>query len=99
MESLMKEFAYGNITPAERSFRRDSEYGEAYEKAIKLQDKLFKKINEEDKILLEEFIDAQCNLAAIEATDKLIYGLSFGLMITAEAFVNMKNILTNGKDE
>ncbi|MDR0287785.1 MAG: hypothetical protein LBI03_08820 [Clostridiales bacterium] len=99
MKSILKEFANGNITPAERSFKRGSEYDEAFDKVVKIQEQLNSKLGKDEIALLDEFMKAQGRLDCLEYASKFSYGFYLGLLMTAEAFFNSENLLTDGVDE
>jgi len=87
MRSILKEFAYGNITPGEQSYRKDSELGKVCTRVGKIEEELRGKLNAEEAELLEKFTDAYLELNGLTAVQNLLYGYRLGVIMTAEAFV------------
>lgn len=97
MTSILEEFAYGNLSPEVRFFKRDSEYGEALCILSRNEENLRAALGEEEKIIFEKYVDAQGELNRLTAVSNLIYGYKLGLTMTAEAFVGMDDLFKNGK--
>lgn len=98
MKSILEEFAYGNISPEVRFFKRDSEFGKAMEFMSRNEQKLLDRLGVDDRDLFEKYIDAQGEVNRLTAVKNLIYGFKLGLTMTAEAYVGM-NDLIDGKDD
>ena len=92
MKSILQEFAYGNISPEVRFFERNSKYGQAIKLVANLEERLLGKLGTDDKELFEKFVDAECELNQITATDNLVHGYKLGLTMTAEAFVGINDL-------
>lgn len=93
MSSILEEFAYGNISPEVRFFKRNSQYGDAMRALCGNEEKLRARLNEEEKILFEKYVDAQGEVNRLTAAGNLIYGYKLGLIMTAEAFVCMDDLI------
>lgn len=87
MQSILEEFAYGNVSPEVRFFKRNSRYGEAMEALATNEEKLLGKLNGDEKEIFQKFVDAQGEVNELTAVENLIYGYKLGLLMTAEAFV------------
>ncbi|MCL2368141.1 MAG: hypothetical protein FWC72_04020 [Oscillospiraceae bacterium] len=87
MRSILEEFAHGNISPETQSFKKTPAYREAMKFATINEEKLVDRLNEEEKIIFEKFLDAQDEANALEAVGNLIYGYKLGVLMTAEAFI------------
>ena len=87
MRSILEEFAYGNISPEAQYYSRSSEFGQAMALVGRIEEKLLKKLNAEEKELLEKFMDAQGEVNQLTAVKNLLYGYKLGVIMTAEAFV------------
>jgi hypothetical protein len=98
MKSILEEFAYGNISPEARSFKRNSPYGEAMRAVSGNEEKLLARLNEEDKLLFQKYVEAQAEVNQLTAVSNLIYGFKLGLMMTAEAFVTGESLIVGGED-
>ena len=98
MRSILEEFAYGNISPEVRFFKRNSQYGEAMRVLSGNEEKLLARLNEEEKVLFQEYVDAQGEVNQLTAVSNLIYGYKLGLIMTAEAFVTSEELIAGGED-
>lgn len=98
MRSILEEFAYGNISPEVQFFKRNSEYGQAMRAVSGNEEKLLARLNEDEKILFEKYADAQSEVNRLTAVGNLIYGYKLGLIMTAEAFVGMDDLITGGEN-
>ena len=97
MSSILEEFAYGNISLGTRFFKRNSEYEEAIRILSVNEEKLLAKLNEEEKALFQKYIDMQGEVNRLTVISNLTYGYKLGLMMTAEAFVGMDDLIFNGE--
>jgi len=97
MYSILEEFAYGNISPETQSFTKHSRFGQAVAAVASNEEKLFAKLNEEDKVLLEKLIDAQSEVNQLTAVKNLVYGYKLGVLMTAEAFVTGGEFIAGGE--
>ena len=96
MRSILEEFAYGNISPENQSFTKDSELGQAYALVSKLEQKLFETLNSEEKETLEKLMDAQVEANRLTTVKHLLYGYKLGVLMTAEAFVTGGDLIIEG---
>jgi len=93
MPSILEEFFYGNISPEVQFTEKGSAYAEVMQVICHLEEKLLAQLNEEEKELLEKYIDAQLELNSLTAVKGQIYGYKLGLLMTAEAFVTGKTLI------
>jgi hypothetical protein len=93
MRSILEEFAYGNISPETQSFKRNSQLGRAMESLRKNEEQLLALLNDDEKALLEKYIDAQGEINSLTAAKNLVYGYKLGVLITAEAFITSDEIV------
>lgn len=98
MNSILEEFSYGNLSPEVQFFKKDSKYGRAVELVSRIEGKLLDQLGAEDKDLFERYVDAQGEANQLTAVKNLIYGYKLGLMMTAEAFVGMDDLLIGGEE-
>jgi len=87
MPSILEEFFSGNISPEVQFTEKGSKYDELMGVICRMEEKLLARLNEEEKALLQKYIDAQMDLNALTAVRSQIYGYKLGLLMTAEAFV------------
>jgi len=93
MRSILEEFAYGNISPEVRLFKRNSRYAEAMNALATNEGKLLGRLNEEEKEVFQKFVDAQGEVNQLTAVENLIYGFKLGLLMTAEAFITSGDLV------
>ena len=94
MRSILEEFAQGNIYPDNQPLKRDSPLGQATDAVFECEEALLKHLNDEEKVLLDAYTDAQIELHRLTATKSLVYGYKLGLLMTAEAFLTSKDLLS-----
>ena len=97
MRSILEEFAYGNVSPDPRFFRRNSRYGEAMNAVASNEEKLLAILDGDTKTLFEKFVDAQGEVNQLTAVDNLVYGYKLGMVMTAEAFITSGELIA-GED-
>ena len=93
MSSILEEFAYGNLSPEARLFKRGFQYEEVMRVLSGNEEKLLAVLREDERILFEKYKAAQGEWTKLTAVDNLIDGHKLGLMMTAEAFVGMDDLL------
>jgi len=96
MQSILEEFFYGNISPEVQFIKKGSRYEEVMRVICHNEDKLLERLNEEEKEILEKYIDAQMELNSLTAIKSQVYGYKLGLLITAEAFVTGRELVAGG---
>ena len=98
MQSILEEFAYGNVSPEVQFFKKDSKYGRAIELLSRIEDKLVGRLEAKEKDMFEKFVDAQSEVNQLTAVHHLIYGFKLGLIMTAEAFIGMDELYRGGEE-
>jgi len=98
MQSILEEFAYGNISPEAQCFKRNSPYGEAMSAVSSNEEKLLRILDGEEKILFQKYVDAQGEVNQLTAVKNLVYGFKLGLLMTAEAFITGGDLIAGRED-
>jgi hypothetical protein len=98
MQSILEEFAYGNVSPEVQFFKKDTKYGRAIELASHIEQKLLDRLGVDDKDLFEKYVDAQGEVNQLAAVKNLVYGYKLGLIMTAEAFIGMDELYSGGEE-
>jgi len=93
MHSILEEFAYGNISPNTKTFKRNSQYDKTLSAVVALEKSLMQKLNEEEKFIFKQFVDAQGDIIQLTAVKNLVYGYKLGLLMTAEAFITSDDLV------
>ena len=99
MKSILHEFAYGNINPAEHSIPKNQHYKRTLNKLHEYDNTLQSSMDEEAQELFKRYTDALAEIHFIDETDKFIYGFKLGVLITTEVFVGKNSVVLGGKDE
>ena len=87
MRSIIEELYYGNITPAERSFRRTGEYAHILQLVTQNEEKLTETLTEAQKETFEKFKDSTSEISSMTEVTVFTLGFKLGLRLTAEAFI------------
>ena len=87
MESIIEELYYGNITPAERSFRRTGEYAHILQLVTQNEEKLTETLTEAQKETFEKFKNSTSEISSMTEVTAFTLGFKLGLRLTAEAFI------------
>ena len=87
MESIIEELYYGNITPAERSFRRTGEYAHILQLVTRNEEKLAETLTEAQKEPFEKFKDSTSDISSMTEVTAFTLGFKLWLRLTAEAFI------------
>ena len=82
------------MRPGERSFKRDSQYARALNESSDALDRLIAVLSDEQKKLLEEFMDAQREVMVLTDCETFMYGFQTGAKIMMDVLVpgEMKEI-------
>lgn len=78
---------YGNITPNERTFAHDSEYGQAFEQLTEAEDILRRVLDKEDREALDRLTDAQRTMDAIATREYFADGFRLGVKLILDALM------------
>lgn len=91
---ILEELYIGNVRPGERSFKRNSQYARALNESSDALDRLIAVLSDEQKKLLEEFMDAQREVMVLTDCETFMYGFQTGAKIMMDVLVpgEMKEI-------
>jgi len=84
MSDILKQLYYGNISPWEKPFNRDSEYGKVIKTVSATEEKLVALLNETEKELFQQFSNAHGDLSRIAIADSFVDGFCLGMRIGIE---------------
>ena len=87
---ILEDLYIGDIRPNERFFNRNSQYAKALDEVVKVGDTLTESLNEEQKKLFEDFMDAQREATVLTDCETFCYAFKLGAKI-------MLDVLTEGK--
>lgn len=98
MSSILEQLAYGNLSPEAQYFKRDSAYGKAMKCVTSSEQKLLDRLGSEDKKVFQAYADMQGEVNRLTAANNLIYGFKLGLLMTAESFLTMDELIDGGEN-
>ena len=78
---------YGNITPAERSFRRTGEHAHILQLVARNEEKLTETLTDAQKETLEKFKNSTSEVSSMTEVTAFTLGFELGLRLTAETFI------------
>lgn len=97
MNSILEEFAHGNISSEPRFFKRDSHYGRTMQILADSEEKLLPLLDETGKELLKTLSDAQSEISLVSSIDRFIYGYRLGVLMTMEVFAGKEDLIVGGE--
>ena len=87
---ILEDLYLGDIRPNERFFKRNSQYAKALDEVVKVGDALTASLNEDEKKLFEDFMDAQREVTVLTDCETFCYAFRLGAKI-------MLDVLTDGQ--
>ena len=97
MKSILEEFAYGNISPQPRFFKKDSHYGRTMKILSDSEEKLLSVLDGELKDTLKQFSDAQAEISLLSGVDRFVYGYRLGVLMTMEVFSGKDDLIVGSE--
>lgn len=88
MKNFIEELFYGNIDPQTRGYKKDSNIRKVSDNATDIEEKLTKKLNDEEKELFLDFVNAHSEIMGEASLDSFIIGFRFGARFTYDTFVS-----------
>lgn len=82
--SILENLWYGNISPWERPFKKDSAYAELLALVVRHQEDLLGRLNDEEKEIFERFADCTTEMHDLTEREALIKGFMIGTRIVIE---------------
>ena len=73
---ILEDLYLGDVRPNERFFKLNSQYAKALDEIVKVGDALTESLNEEQKKLFEDFIDAQREVTVLTDCETFCYVIS-----------------------
>ena len=81
---IFEELWYGNISPCERDFKKDSTYSELLGYIVRHEEDLQKRLNDEEKKILKKFIECTNEMYGIAEREAFVRGFMLGARIIIE---------------
>ncbi len=87
---ILEDLYLGDIRPNERGFKHNSQYAKALDEVVKVGDTLTESLNEEQKKLFEDYMNAQREVTVLTDCETFCYAFKLGAKI-------MLDVLTEGQ--
>ena len=98
MASILEEFAYGNVSPLTQFMERDSGYAHAVKILSDNGQKLWEKLDPDERKLFQVYVEMQSEVNQLTAVKSLVCGFKLGLTMAAEAFAGLDGLYASGND-
>ena len=93
MLNILQEFAFGNINPNERSFKRGTEYEKTAKALMESEQKLIDSLNEEEKALFDQFSAYQMKFSTLENAEKFVLGFRIGALMIMDVMEGKDDLI------
>ena len=90
--NILEDLWFGNISPWERPFKKDSTYAELLALVIRHQDDLLGRLNDEEKEIFEKFSECSTEMHDLTEREAFVKGFKLGAKIIIE-------VMTTESDE
>ncbi len=95
MQSILEEFAYGNLALRPRLSERSPEYREAVRVLSGNAEKLRAGLSTDQRSLFEKYVEIQGEVSRLTEIGTLLHGYRLGLIMASEAFVGLEDLIAN----
>ena len=82
--SIIEDLWYGNISPCERDIKRSSDCADVLKRIVQLEADLHARLNDEEKELLEKFVNCTNEMCCISERDMFAQGFMLGAKLIIE---------------
>ena len=86
--NILEDLWFGNISPWERPFKKDSAYAELLALVIRHQEDLNGRLNDEEKELCEKCSDCSNEMHDLTEREAFVKGFTIGAQIIIEVMTN-----------
>lgn len=84
MRKTLENLYYGNISPSEQQYARNTQYDKAIRTVSKKEEQLKLLLGEKERTMLKEMVTAQITLNGITAEENFILGFRLGIRLGIE---------------
>lgn len=88
--SILKDLYYGNIEPAQRFIKKDSEYYKIYSELVDCLEELNSTFTEEQRRLSAKIEEKSLEISCLSEEERFIHGFSLGAQMILE-IINFKS--------
>lgn len=86
--SIIEDLWYGNISPCERDIKRSSDYANVLERIVQLEADLHARLNDEEKEILERFVNCTNEMCCISEREMFVRGFMLGAKLILEVMTS-----------
>ena len=79
--NILEALWFGNISPWERPFKKDSAYAELLALVIRHQDDLLSRLNDEEKEIFEKYSECSNEMHDLTEREAFVKGFTIGAQI------------------
>ena len=90
--NILEDLWFGNISPWERPFKKDSAYAELLSLVIRHQEDLLSRLNDEEKEIFEKYADCSTQMREQTEREAFVKGFTLGAKIIIEVMTNNSDI-------
>ncbi len=80
VESILRELYNGNINP-NRNIPNTDEYNEKIKELNIISDKIIEKLPQQDRGLVDEYIEKQSQISSLDCENQFIYGYKLAIKL------------------
>jgi len=88
--NILEDLWFGNISPWERPFKKDSAYAELLALVIRHQEDLNRRLNDEEKEIFEKFSECSTEMHDLTEREAFVKGFTLGVKIIFEVMTNTR---------
>ena len=88
--SVLEDLWDGNIAPWEREIKRSSDYADALDRIVQLETDLHARLNDEEKELLERFVDCSNEMCCVSECEMFVRGFTLDIKLIIEVMSSEK---------
>ena len=88
--NILEDLWFGNISPRERPFKKESAYAELLALVIRHQEDLNGRLNDEEKEIFEKFSECSTEMHDLTECEAFIKGFTLGVKIIIEVMTNTR---------
>ena len=86
--NILEDLWFGNISPWEREFKKDSEYAELLALVVRHQEDLLGRLNDEEKEIFEKYTGCTDEMHDMTEREAFVKGFTIGARIIIEVMSN-----------
>ena len=91
--SILKKLATGYLSPGEQVYKPDAEYKKAAQIASKCHEKLLGTLDESQKELLEQFLDARSGVSMLDEADYFAFAYRLATLVMIDVMSGVDDMV------